>query len=314
MKRSLFISLLTTLLLGSLSARVAAENFSPLLSPQTLASLLESGADLRLVRISGEHAAGHIAGSVPADYARFRGPAGNPGTLPSLEALTAVVQSLGLTATRPVVVVHDGASPSDMGTATRVYWTLKSLGVEELAILNGGFSAWQQAGLPVSTEPVSVATSDWSPRWQDEWRISTADINRRLDDPSVRLIDARPGAFFDGSQSSIARPGTIRGANSLSFDRWFDGNRMKSADEVQQILASSALVDADTTASFCNSGHWASINWFVLSELAQVPDTRLYAESMAEWTKANRPMDNQPNRVAHYWGMTMEWFHGLWQR
>ncbi len=314
MKRSFFIGLLTVFLLSSFGTRAAAENLRPLLSPQTLADLLETRDDLRLLRISGEHAAGHIPGSIPADYARFRGPSSNPGALPSLEELTDLVQSLGLTATRPVVLVHDGASPSDMGTATRVYWTLKSLGVKELAILNGGFSAWQQAGLPVNMEPVPVAASDWSPRWHDDWQISTSQINRRLGDPDLRLIDARPDAFFAGSQSSIARPGTIRGAKSLSFDRWFDGNRMKPADEVQQILASSALADADTTTSFCNSGHWASINWFVLSELAQVPDTRLYAESMAEWTQANRAMDNQPSRVAHYWGMTMEWFDSLWQR
>lgn len=305
--------LMLVALFPAAEARATPGDGSPLLTPQSLATMLESEAEQRILRVSGDHAAGHIPGSVPADYSDFRGPAGNPGALPSLEALTNVVQALGLDESRPVVLVHDGASPSDMGTATRVYWTLKSLGLQELAILNGGFSAWQQAGLPVSEDPVEVMGTDWTPRWHDDWQITTREIERRLDDPDVRLVDARPPAFFDGSQSSIARPGTIDGAASLSFDRWFNGNRMKTADELRRIVASSPLPQAPETVSFCNTGHWASINWFVLSELVGVPDTRLYAESMAEWSRADRPMDNQPDRLAHYWNMTVEWFNGLWE-
>lgn len=308
----LILVLLTTLLAAT-GIHAAPEGWSPLLTPQALANMLEGDAVPQILRISGDHGAGHIPGSVSAAYTDFRGPSSNPGALPSLEALTDTVQSLGLNGTRPVVLVHDGASPSDMGTATRLYWTLKSLGLQDLAILNGGFSAWRDAGLPVRVGTVATTPTDWTPNWHDDWRISTEEMERRLDDPDVRMIDARPTAFYNGSQSSIARPGTIEGAASLSFDRWFDNSRMKHPDELRQILASSPLPDASQTASFCNSGHWASINWFVLSELAGVPDTRLYAESMAEWSQADRPMDNQPSRIAHYWTMTVGWFTGLWE-
>lgn len=313
MKNMRLLLLLLTTLLAATGTRAAPEGWSPLLTPDTLASMLEGDAAPQILRISGDHEAGHIAGSVSASYADFRGPSSNPGALPSLRALTDAVQSLGLEGTRPVVLVHDGTSPSDMGTATRLYWTLKSLGLQDLAILNGGFSAWRDAGLPVRVGTVATAPTDWTPKWHDDWRISTQEIERRLDDPEVRMIDARPTAFYNGSQSSVARPGTIEGAASLSFDRWFDDSRMKHPDELRQILASSPLPDASQTASFCNTGHWASINWFVLSELAGVPDTRLYAESMAEWSQADRPMDNQPSRIAHYWDMTVEWVNGLWK-
>jgi thiosulfate/3-mercaptopyruvate sulfurtransferase len=61
------------------------------------------------------------------------------------------------------------------------------------------------------------------------------------------------------------------------------------------------------TVSFCNTGHQAAVNWFIMSELQNVPNTRLYAESMTEWSLADRPMDNQPNRLKHYWQMTTDW-------
>ncbi len=313
MKKIRLLPVLLTTLLAATGTRAAPEGWAPLLSPEALASMLQGDAAPQILRVSGEHEAGHIAGSVSASYADFRGPSSNPGALPSLQDLTATVQSLGLERTRPLVLVHDGASAADMGTATRLYWTLKSLGLQDLAILNGGFKAWKDAGLPIHMGTVAAAPTDWTPSWHDDWRISTQQMERRLDDPELRIIDARPTAFYNGSQSSIARPGTIEGASSLSFDRWFDNGRMKQPDELRQILASSPLPDASQTASFCNTGHLASINWFVLSELAEVPDTRLYAESMAEWSRADRPMDNQPSRIAHYWDMTVEWLNGLWE-
>jgi thiosulfate/3-mercaptopyruvate sulfurtransferase len=300
--------------LSALGARAAPADWSPLLSPQSLAGILGTSTEVRILHVSGDHETGHIPGSVPASYAQFRGPSDNPGALPSLQDLTAAVRALGLTEFLPVVLVHEGSSPSDMGTATRIYWTLKSLGVRDLAILNGGFAAWQRAGLPVSTGIAAVAPSQWSPQWRDDWQITTAGIEARLGDPALRLIDARPESFFSGAQSSVARPGTIRGAASLSFDHWFNGNQMKTPNEIQQTLASSALPAAPETATFCNTGHWASINWFALSELAGVSDTRMYAESMAEWSRADRPMDNQPDRLAYYWDMTVQWFNSLWEQ
>lgn len=305
--------LFALLLLATTPARGAAGGSSVLLSPPALAALLAEGQSApQILRVSGDYSSGHIPGAVPANYADFRGPPDNPGALPPLSALTATVQSLGLEGTRPVVLVHDGSGPSDMGTATRIYWTLKSLGLAEIAILNGGFSAWRRAGLPVSTAAASVSPSDWSPRWQDTWRISTQAIEQRIGDPRLRLVDARPGAFYEGSRSYLARPGTIAGAAGLSFEHWFEGGSLKQVGALQQILQASPLPAAAETVSFCNTGHWASINWFVFSELLGVPDTRLYAESMVEWSQADRPMDNQPSRLSHYWQMTVDWLSAVW--
>jgi len=181
-----------------------------------------------------------------------------------------------------VVVVHAGADPTDMGTATRVYWTLKSLGVADLAVLNGGLAGWTEAGLPTAA-PAVVAPSTFAPELSDKWRITTAEIAAMVDSgEAARLVDARPSGFFEGVQWSIARPGTIRGAESFTFERWFEGDAMVDAARARAIAVDNGLTDAPLTVSFCNTGHWASINWFARSELADVDNVRLYAESMAE--------------------------------
>ncbi len=307
---------LLTMLVGLLpltSAMAAPAQWSALMEPETLAALRDSGAQPRIVRISGDYAAGHIPGAVEASYSSFRGPDNNPGALPDMASLTETVQSLGIDAGTPVVLVHQGNGPVDMGTATRVYWTLKSLGVPDLAVLNGGFNAWREAGLPVSTEAHTVAASDYQPEWRDDWRITTEELEQRIGSDRTRIVDARPPAYYQGEEASTARPGTIAGARNLSFTSWFDGNRMRSPQALQQLLAEQGppQQQAGTTVSFCNTGHLASINWFVMSEVIGVSNTRLYAESMTEWAQADRPLDNEPGRLRHYWDMTVDWFSEL---
>ena len=143
------ILFITTVLMFSMIASAAPQGWAPLLEPAQLKSLLDAEQNIRVIQVTGDYASGHIEGSLNAPYARFRGPQSNPGELPPMTQLTEVVQSLGITANTPVVVVHQGTNAVDMGASTRVYWTLKSLGVEDLAILNGGLSAWQAAGLPI---------------------------------------------------------------------------------------------------------------------------------------------------------------------
>jgi thiosulfate/3-mercaptopyruvate sulfurtransferase len=294
-----------------LPALAAPQGWTAMLEPAQLANILMASPNVRVIQVTGDYSAGHIPGAINVPYSQFRGPNANPGAVPSLEELTAVVRNIGVNAQTPVVVVHGGTSSADFGAAARVYWTLKSLGVKDLALLNGGFAGWASANLPVSNNMVMVAASDFSPQWSDQWRVSTADIEESIADNSVRLIDARTADFFEGIQASSGRPGTIKGAANITFSDFFEGSRVKPQTQLSQILASHAQPAVPLTVSFCNTGHLAAINWFIMSELQDVPNTRLYAESMTEWSMANRPMDNEPNRIKHYWRMTTDWFSSL---
>lgn len=292
----------------ALPAWAAPEGWSPLLEPPTLAKILEQAPETRIVHVTGDYAAGHIPGAVEATYSDFRGPRHNPGELPDVEALTNLVRALGINADTPAVLVHGGASAADLGAAARVYWTLKSLGVKDLAVLNGGFKTWREQALPVSTETHSVTATDFSPHWRDNWRVSTEEIEGLVTDGSARLVDARTPGFFTGLQASSARPGTIQGASNLSFTEWFEGTHLKAPEQLSHTVEDHGSASAPVTVSFCNTGHLAAINWFVMSEVAGIENTRLYAESMTEWSMADRPMDNEPSRIRHYWDMTTRWF------
>jgi thiosulfate/3-mercaptopyruvate sulfurtransferase len=305
-KRVLQVSALFLLLPAALRA-------APLVTPGELAARLAQ-PELRVIDIrTGKDEAGrtpyengHIAGSLPAPYPSWRGPSDNPGALPSPEALAARVQSLGITADTPVVIVYAGTDATDFGAAARVYWTLKAAGVKDLAILNGGIRAWRAASLPLSTGPApKVARSLFVPQLDPRLVATRDDVQQALQSKSGVLLDARPARFFNGETRHVAAaaPGTIVGAKNVDNAVWFapDSGALLDAAAVQKVAAAQGIDTAQPTVSFCNTGHWAATNWFVLSEVLGQKDVSLYPESMVDWSRQGGAMDNVPSRLYQFW-------------
>lgn len=285
----------------------------PLLSPTELHALLKQApADsVRVIDIreSRTYHPQHIPGAVSAPYVKWRGPASNPGELPELPKLSALVQQLGLTPTVHAVVVSGGADATDFGAAARVYWTLKVLGLKELSLLNGGMKAWAQAGLPQDGKEPIVDASTYQPTLDKSLIATKEEVQAQLEAGKGRFVDARTTDFFLGQtrHAAAALPGTLKGAVHLSHESWFvpGTGTFVPAAEAQRIagrLGASGTSGAGTaadTVSFCNTGHWAATNWFALSEVAGQKQVKLYAGSMVEWTKdgAESLMANVPGRL-----------------
>jgi thiosulfate/3-mercaptopyruvate sulfurtransferase len=295
-------------LLVALCGIAVAEAAAPLLSPPEL-DAVRAQPTVRVVDIRDQdaYAAGHIPGAVSAPYGEWRGPGSNPGELPPLPKLVALVQRLGLAPSTHVVVVSSGDDASDFGASARVYWTLKALGLTELSILNGGHEAWVAAKLPQDAKVPAVEPGTYAPPSLDARLVATrADVLAAIERRTATLVDARPPAFFNGDTRAPAAKlaGTLKGAVSLPFTRWFDGD--SAALDAQAARGANAALPSDAgqdTVAFCNTGHWASIDWFALSEVAGRKNVKLYPGSMVDWTQdAKRlPMDNVPNRAKQLW-------------
>lgn len=291
--------------LFSMVMATAAWAAQPLLSASEL-DALRKGANVRVIDIrdAKTYAAQHIPGAVSAPYGAWRGPATNPGELPELPKLTALVRKLGLTPASHAVVVSSGADSTDFGAAARVYWTLKVLGLKELSILNGGVAAWEKAKLPQDSTAAAVAASDFSPTLDKSLFATREEVRALVDSGRARLVDARPAAFFRGDTRHQAAlvPGTLKGAVNLEHSRWFapDGVTMVPAEQARTVAASLAAGGEGETISFCNTGHWAATNWFALSEVAGQSKVKLYAGSMVDWTQGPDAalMQNVPGRAA----------------
>lgn len=288
-----------------------------LLTPAQLQPLLAAGT-VRIVdvREAPAFALQHLPGAVSAPYGSWRGPDDNPGATPALPQLTALVQQLGLTPQTHAVIVYTGTDSTEFGSAARVYWTLKSLGATELSILNGGLSAWKAAGFPVSNQAAAVAQSLWQPTFNTEWLATRDTLASKVGSDQVTLLDARPVAFFEGRKvhDAARARGTLPGARSLDSDLFFEpgSSALMGKPDLQSEAASiEGQAASKETVAFCNTGHWAATDWFVLSEVLGQPKVKLYAGSMVDWTQAPEPlpMDHEPGRLAQLRFQVLAWSH-----
>lgn len=277
------------------------------------AEWLSTQTDVTIVDIRSLDAymAGHIPGALPAPYAEgWRATVnGVGGQLPHLPVIEQKISALGVNETSHIVVVTSGTSASDYGAAARVYWTFKVLGHEDVSILDGGIKAWQMANYSVSTEYETPEAGSFTARMQPNLLATTDFLVDQLD--AVQTIDSRPAAYFDGTEkfSGARVAGTLPGSANLNSGTVFSGQDVlyfKDNSQLQQ-LASAAGVDlnASYTATFCNTGHLGATNWFIMSELLEVPNVALYDGSMSEWTAdPDRPVQTAKRGL----GKLFDWF------
>jgi thiosulfate/3-mercaptopyruvate sulfurtransferase len=235
------------------------------------------------------YASGHIPGAIHSDYDKAgwrvtRG--GVPFMLPTLPELEKLIGELGIDESTHVVVVPSGVHFTDFGSAARTYWTLKVAGVSRLSILDGGHAAWVAARYPVETGPSNPSPKIFTATLNKPLFAEAREVEAIERGGGATLVDARPATFFAGKEKAPASKayGHIPGAVSLDSATFYDAktNRLKPQAELAS-LASSA-VPAGPVVSYCNTGHWAATDWFVLSEILGRTDVKLYYGSMVDWT------------------------------
>jgi len=298
-------------LAAPLSAIAQTNDFGPLLTPQEFVAVQAETSplvlDIRAAAGDGEstYAAGHLPGAVNAPYALFRGPSENPGALVPEDQLQEVLRGVGVSLDRPVLIVHQGSDVTDFGAAARVYWTLKSSGVSQLAILNGGVKGWTEAGLALEQGAPALRPSDVEISFSDAWLASREEVLAIVNgEQEATLIDARPESFWNGEQShpAAAKPGTLPQSQYFTHSNWFsDRPVIVDAQSARALAVENGLDTGAPIVSFCNSGHWAATNWFAMSELAGLENVKLYPESMVGWSNAGYEMANVPGPIRRVW-------------
>lgn len=237
----------------------------------------------------------HIPGSVHSDYdkAGWRVTRNNvPFMVPSAAELEKLIGELGIDEDTYVVVVPAGVSVLDFGAAARTYWTLKYAGVKKLSILDGGLAAWKEAGLPTEGGISKPTPKIFTASIDDSILALASDVEKISANGGASLVDARPASFFLGKEKAPASAayGHIPGALNIDSAAFYDPktNRLKPKAD---LAALADTVPAGPTVAYCNTGHWAATDWFVLHEVLGRTEARLYAGSMVEWTSnASRPV------------------------
>lgn len=257
------------------------------------------------VRSQVDYLRGHIPGAVHTDYEKdgWRVKKNDvPGMLPDdTSKLAKRIGDLGIGNATHVILVAPGRDSTDMGTATRLYWTFKVLGSDNVSVLNGGMEAYlaevDKQGKPVN--PLDKGAPQITPQTfkvslRKEMLPSRDDVKAAMD-KGIVLVDNRPSDQYLGVNRTAAATenGTIPQARNMPHI-WLTNNgggTFRSKQEIEKLYSAAGVPTTGKQISFCNTGHWASVGWFVSSEILGNKQTELYDGSMAEWTRARMPVE-----------------------
>jgi thiosulfate/3-mercaptopyruvate sulfurtransferase len=296
-----------------LAMPASANDAMPLVSTQWLKSNLSDPAivvlDIRSAIDGGgaeAFAKAHIPGAVHSDYDKGGWRVtrnGVPFMLPTTAELEKLIGESGIDEDNHVVIVPAGVHATDFGSAARVYWTLKVMGHPRVSILDGGFAAWAaDAANPIETGVNRASPKIFTATPDKRALAEVSEVEAIEKSGGATLIDGRPARFFAGKDKAPASKayGHIPRAINLDSATFYDPttNRLRPPAELAAIAIA---LPAGPVVSYCNTGHWASTNWFVLSEVLGQPNVKLYPESMVGWSRAGLPMTNVPGRLQQFW-------------
>jgi len=208
--------------------------------------------------------------------------------LPSAEALAALFGRLGIDAGVQVIAYDQGSG----AFAARLWWLLRWLGHPAVALLNGGFAAWQRAALPLESAQQVRAPRRFAGAPAARMLAGGAEIAAALASGALRggrtaLVDARAADRFRGENETLDPvAGHIPGARNHPFAANLDAaGRWLSAAELRRAWQQTLRdTPAAAAVAMCGSGVTACHNLLAL-EIAGLPGARLYAGSWSEWIR-----------------------------
>lgn len=268
---------------------------TPLLSTAELADHL-SDADWRVADCRFElgrpdagraaFEAGHIPGAIYVDLERDLSAAIGPSTgrhpLPGVTEFAATLSRLGI-GNDTKVACYDAGSGA---FGARLWWMLRWVGHDAVAVLDGGFAAWTGEGRPVSTGAPAGRSARFAPHPRPELALDTPGVERALARGEV-LVDVRGAERYTGVTEPIdAVAGHVPGAVNLPYTQNLDpSGRFRTRDELAALWRGRTGAAAGRAPiCMCGSGVTACQGLLAL-EAAGVPGGRLYTGSWSEWIR-----------------------------
>ncbi|MBM7059511.1 sulfurtransferase [Pseudomonas sp. UL073] len=210
--------------------------------------------------------------------------------LPEPARLIERLRDWGIDNTSDIVLYDDGPG----AFAARAWWLLAWLGKRDgVFLLDGGLNAWRAAGLPLTHDVLAAPRGSFQGSPDAGLVLSAAELQARLGQPALTLLDARGLPRFRGEVEPIDPvAGHIPGARCAAFtdNLGSDGRFLPAAQLQQRFAGLLAGQPAEQLVAYCGSGVTACHNLFALS-LAGYPLAPLYAGSWSEWiTDPARPV------------------------
>jgi thiosulfate/3-mercaptopyruvate sulfurtransferase len=219
--------------------------------------------------------------------------------LPEPASFSAWLASRGVSGDSQVIAYDD----SQGAMAARLWWMLRYLGHDRVAVLDGGFARWQKEGWPTTPDIPRASAGNFKGRPDPGMLAELAEVERLAREPLARepralLVDARAGDRYRGETEPIdPKPGHIPGAIHLPYagNLGADGRFLPAETlrgRFEQALNGTGGAES---VHYCGSGVSACHNLLAMA-VAGLPPGRLYVGSWSQWSKdPARPVATGPN-------------------
>jgi thiosulfate/3-mercaptopyruvate sulfurtransferase len=248
----------------------------------------------------------HVPGAVNIADTAFRGPNGFlPVQYWTQAKLGSLFREAGVTNSSKVLVYSDGR---DVLGATMVAYLLERSGIKDVAVLDGGFAGYTAAGQPVTKEFPRYTASQFTVQDNPAIRVTLAEVRQLINKPGVVFIDPRPPELFRGEKNIWVRNGHIPGAKNIPWPSFTEANnpqdslknphKLKTLDELRQILADRKIKPSDDIIVTCSTGREATLQYLTLKHLLGYPKVRVYEGSWTEYSTTDLPVATGPDTPA----------------
>lgn len=270
-------------------ATPAADAFDDVVDAMWLEDNLES-VELLDSRPESDFTDEHVAGAhrfPDTDMMRDHYTETDDGPEAALEHVGAVAEAAGIERDDDVVVYGEGSSLWE----TYGVYTLRAIGHEgDVALLDGGFPTWADAGGATETGTPETEPTSYEPDLDRSVLATREDIADTVDEDGtdVQLVDNRTPAEYrgvDDGDDRVDRHGHITGAINVEFTQNVvdGGRRLRSPADLERLWLEDAGLEPDAaTISYCQTAVRASVGWFVMDQLGWA-DVTNYEGSWLDW-------------------------------
>ena len=239
------------------------------------------------------YAEGHVPGAhflhVDDDLSGAKTGANGRHPLPDLATFASKMEERGVAPGKHVVIYDDLGG----NFAVRLWWMLRWLGHDKVALLDGGYPLWEKEKRPTTRDVPQPRKGDFKARPHLGSVVDAPFIARFHEEPSIKLVDARAPERFAGLKEPIDPvAGHIPGAVNRFWQKNLNPDgRFKAPDQLRREYADFlGAVPPEQVVHMCGSGVTACHNMFAMA-LAGMPEGRLYVGSWSEWcADLSRPM------------------------
>lgn len=242
--------------------------------------------------IQVEFEQGHIPGAVYFDIDAIADSSTDlPHMLPSPQVFSEMVGQLGVSEQHTLVIYDDG----NLFSAPRVWWTLRIFGAQNVYILAGGISGWQQAGFALESGPTFPTAQTFNATFNDAAVKNIHEVLAVLGNNKIQILDARPAGRFKALEPEPRpglRLGRIPGSINVPWGSMVENGNLKSPQELEAIFAVQGVDLTKPIITSCGSGVTAAVVALGLAAV-NAPSVALYDGSWAEWGASDSlPIDS----------------------